>query len=89
MHLPVACARNQRPALFPSLSRFRGWWGEGTPEKEFEDGVFSIYAVTALDAYANYTAVIDRSSSLKSSCGHPVSLCLPPHPRHIQVRPCA
>eukprot|EP00904_Undaria_pinnatifida_P008271 jgi/Undpi1/4574/HiC_scaffold_18.g07928.m1 len=70
--------------VWPS-DTFRGWWGEGTPEKEFEDGVFSIYAVTALDAYANYTAVIDRSSGLKSSCGHPVSLCLPPHPRHIQA----
>ncbi|CAM9955064.1 unnamed protein product, partial [Laminaria digitata] len=50
---------------------FRGWWGEGTPGEEYEDGVFNIYAVTALDAHTNYTAVIDRSSSLKSSCGHP------------------
>ena len=63
--------------LVPSTSRFRGWWGEGTPGEAYEDGVFSIYAVTALDAYANYTAVIDRSSSLKSSCGHPVSYRFP------------
>ena len=71
---------------FPPPSRFRGWWAEGTPGEEYEDGVFNIYAVTALDAYANYTAVIDRSSSLKSSCGHPVSCRFLPEVIGLRLR---
>ncbi|CAN0119257.1 unnamed protein product, partial [Ectocarpus sp. 8 AP-2014] len=50
---------------------FRGWWSEGTPEEEYDDSVFSLYTTKTLDADVSYTAIIDRMSGLKSSCGHP------------------
>ncbi|CAM9199526.1 unnamed protein product [Ectocarpus sp. 12 AP-2014] len=52
---------------------FRGWWSEGTPEEEYEDSVFSLYTTKTLDADVSYTAIIDRMSGLKSSCGHPAN----------------
>lgn len=51
---------------------FRGWWSEGTPEEEYEDSVFNLYTTETLVTGVSYTAIFDRSSSLKSSCGHPV-----------------
>jgi len=57
----------------PIFCRFRGWWSEDTPENEFEDSLFNLYAVQALAAGYSYTAIIDRSSSIKSNCGHAVS----------------
>ncbi|CAM9651395.1 unnamed protein product, partial [Scytosiphon promiscuus] len=50
---------------------FRGWWSEGTPEEEYEDSIFNLYTERTLVADETYTVIIDRSSSLKSNCGHP------------------
>eukprot|EP00903_Cladosiphon_okamuranus_P007144 g6938.t1 len=50
---------------------FRGWWSEGTPEQEYEDSVFNLYTSQTLVSDVSYTAIIDRSISIKSNCGHP------------------
>ena len=41
--------------------------------------MFNLYTTETLSPPNSYTAIIDRSSSIKSNCGHPVSSDPPRH----------